>query len=1089
MRNRVLALVCLLALVVSPVFADDAPKAEQKPKPAPKAPSPLEQAVGRQAWRSIGPANMGGRITSLAIYERTPRIWYAATASGGLLKTVDNGITFEHQFDRESVVSIGDVAVCQQDPDLVWVGTGEANPRNSVSWGNGVYKSTDGGKTWSHMGLKDSFQISSVRIHPTNPNVVYVGALGRLWGPNEERGLFKTTDGGKTWSKIHFVNEKTGVIDVQMSPADPDTLLVATYERQRDMFCTNDPKTKWGAGSALYRTTDGGKTFERITGGLPTGMLGRIGIDFWRKDPNHVYMVLESEKIGLEPDNAAFMGVNGADADVGARLTAVTKGGPAAKADLRKDDIIVAVDGKTVQSWRGLISMLRKRVAGDKITVEISRERKGMEIEMALGSRPKPRAAANQPNRMGLRPPRSPFGAFLGGQQPNLQDDQGKDGHEFGGIYHSADAGRTWTRINSLNPRPMYFSEIRVDPSNRDRLWVLGIRLWRSKDGGKTFTPDGHPGSVHVDHHALWIDPEDSEHLILGNDGGVYISYDGGSHYDHLNHVAIGQFYDVGVGPRRDYRVYGGLQDNGSWGGPSRVAHGSGPRNEDWIRISGGDGFRVRVDPEDPDQLYFESQNGNVGQRHLVKGTRGSLRPRAPRGTRYRWNWYTPFILSNHNSRIVYVAGNRVFRSLDRGKGMRAISPNITATKRGSATALAESAFDAEVLYVGTDDGAVWMTKNGGHTWSDLYAPPSVSKPEPRPEAKPEPIAEESDGDADADAKESDAPQKEAKGKSAAKKARKGRQRGRKPRAPKGPPLGEVQGDRRYVSWIETSRHKRGRVYIVFDAHRSDDDRALVFVSEDEGVSWRNLSDGIPAAAGTTRVLREDIKNENVLWLGTEFGAYVSIDRGATWTSLKSNLPTVAVHQFAQHETSGEIVAGTHGRSLWVLDATTIRQLGSKTLTADLHLYRPNTAVQWRPTPSRGRTRSFVGQNPPTGARIHYSLAKKIGKVEIRILKQDGTEVRTLEGPGEAGLHEVVWDLRAKPAPRRRFGRRIGADTYKVQLVVGNTTKEQPLVIAADPTSPDAGWMTYQDEADEAAAVKAEDRVKRHLPRSEGRDE
>ncbi len=1087
MRIRTLVVLALVALVVTPVFAEDAPRAPAKPKAGSEAKAPVPtlppKAIEALRWRSIGPANMGGRITALAIYEKKPTTWWAATASGGLLKTTNGGITFEHQFDREAVVSIGDVAVCQTDPNLLWIGTGECNPRNSVSWGDGVYKSTDGGKSWKHMGLQRSFQISSVRIHPENPDIVYVGALGRLWGPNAQRGLFKTIDGGKTWSKIHFVDDKTGVIDVQMSPADPDTLLVATYERQRDMFCTNDPATKWGAGSALYRTTDGGTTFTRVTKGLPTCKLGRIGIDFWRKDPKHVFMVLESEKIGLEPPNAAFMGVNGQDADVGARLTSVTKKGPSDKAGLRKDDIVVAVDGKTIHSWKEMIKILRKHVAGDKITLEISRDRKGMEIELELGTRTKPKQAANQPNRMGVRAPRSPFGAFLGGQQPDLQDDQGKDGHEYGGIYHSEDGGESWARINSLNPRPMYFSEIRVDPSDRARLWVLGIRLWTSKDGGKTFKPDGHGRGVHVDHHALWIDPSDGQHVILGNDGGMYESFDGGKNYDHFNHVAIGQFYDVGVGPRRDYRVYGGLQDNGSWGGPSRVAHGSGPRNEDWIRVGSGDGFRVRVDPEDPDQIYFESQNGNVGRRHLVKGSRGSLRPRPPKGTRYRWNWYTPFILSNHNSRIVYVAGNRVFRSLDRGKGMRAISPDIAATKRGSATSLAESHFDSSVLYVGTDDGGFWMTKNGGHTWTDLYAAPEAPRPEEKPEAKPGPIAEQSDGDADADAKESDATPPKAKAK--VKKNAKSKKQAK----PKGPSLREAQPDRRYVSWIEPSRHKAGRVYAVFDAHRSDDDRALVFASEDEGASWTSIAATLPAAAGTTRVLREDLRNPNVLYLGTEFGAYVTIDRGASWTSLKTNLPTVAVHQFAQHPTSGEIVAGTHGRSLWVLDVTTLRQMSKDTLAADMHLYRPNAAVQWRPSLSRGRTRSFVGENPPTGARIHYSLAKKAAKVEIRILEPDGTEIQTLEGKGDAGMHEVVWNLRAKPAPRRRFGRRMGAGTYKVQLVVGNTTKEQPLVIEEDPTSPDAGWMTYQDEADEAAAAKAKAKRARHLPQSEGRDE
>ncbi len=1097
MRHALLLILCL-ALLVLPAdpaaWADEAAGVETKAA-AGKAPAPSLPFghVKPLAWRSIGPAGMGGRISALAIYEKDPTRWWAATASGGLLKTEDNGITFTHQFDHEAVVSIGDVAVCQADPNILWVGTGEGNPRNSVSWGNGVYKSVDGGATWKHMGLPKTFQISSVRIHPTNPDVVYVGALGRLWGPNPERGLFKTVDGGKSWKKIHYIDAKTGVIDVQMHPTDPETLLVATYERERDLYCTNDPAKKWGKGSGLFKTTDGGTTFKKLTEGLPSGTLGRIGIDYWRKDPSHIYVVLESDKLGLAPANAAFMGVNGENADAGARLTRVTKGGPAAKAGFKKGDIVLAVDGRTVHSWTELVSVLRKHVAGDKITLEISRERKGVEIELALGKRPKPKPRRGQ--ELNPRAPRGPFGAFLGGQQPNLQDAQGKDGHEYGGIYHSADGGETWARINSLNPRPMYFSEIRVDPSDRAKLWVLGIRLWRSKDAGKTFTPDGHPGSVHVDHHALWIDPDNGKHLILGNDGGMYVSYDGGGKYDHLNHLAIGQFYDVGVGPRRDYRVYGGLQDNGSWGGPSRTARGSGPTNEDWIRIGGGDGFRVRVDPEDPEQIYFESQNGNVGQRHLGSGARGMMRPRPPKGERYRFNWYTPYILSHHNSRIYYTAGNRVFRSLNRGRGLRAISPDITVGKRGSATALAESPRDANELYVGTDDGGLWTSRDGGHTWLDLYAPPAAAEPQGQrpPQAVPTSENESSDGDGASDAKEPDTDRKDTPKKPAAKTTPAGKQRAspKKPAASKSPgrALGSAQPDRRYVSWIEPSRHAKGRVYVVFDGHRSDDDRAHVYVSEDRGDHWRSLVGDLPAGAGTTRVLREDLHKENVLYLGTEFGAWVTIDGGVTWTSLNTNLPTVAVHQFAQHPSSGDLVAGTHGRSLWVLDVTTLRQMDAKSLAADVFLYRPAPAVQWRPAPSRARSRSFVGTNPPTGAQLVYTLKKKVAKAEVQIRSPDGTVLRTLTAKPEAGLHVLAWDLRTAGKGRRRFGRRVGAGTYKAVLVIGEQTWSQDVVVEADPNQTSSVWMAFEDEADEARAAKAESRAARHRSPAVGRDE
>jgi len=673
-------------------------------------------------WRCIGPANMGGRITDLAVYEADANIWWAATASGGLLKTTNNGVTFEHQFDHENTVSIGDIAVAQSNPNIVWVGTGENNPRNSVSWGDGVYKSTDGGKTWTHMGLKDSFQIGRIVIHRQDPNTVYVGALGRLWGENEQRGLYKTTDGGETWKRILYVDELTGVIDVAMHPQDPQTLLVATYERRRDEFDSNDPKKKNGPGSGVYRTTDGGETFTRITTGLPEGNLGRIGLDHYRKDPAIVYAVIESEKTGQEPENAPYIGIRGEDADVGARLTEITEDGPADEAGLQVGDIVIGLEETTVHSYDDLLKVIRRHLAGDTVQLEVSRDRKSVLIELTFANRPGEEEDAEDqpsPRRQRQRQRRSPFSSGLGGQRENLQDQQGPKGHQFGGLYRSSDGGETWTRINSVNPRPMYFSQIRIDPSDAAHIYVLGIALYRSEDGGEIFTADGGRGT-HVDHHAMWIDPADGRHMILGNDGGIYVTYDRMENWDHLNHVAIGQFYHVGVSPRRDYMVYGGLQDNGSWGGPNLVRSGSGPVNADWRFIGGGDGFICRVDPDDPDQVYFAGQNGGLGRFNLRTGERGSMRPRAPRGTRYRFNWKTPYILSRHNSGIYYTAGNFVFRSLKRGEGLKAISPEITNTDEGSATALAECPFDADVLYVGTDDGALWRTRDGGHEWTRL---------------------------------------------------------------------------------------------------------------------------------------------------------------------------------------------------------------------------------------------------------------------------------------------------------------------------------------------------------------------------------
>ena len=1161
-------------------------------------------------WRSIGPANMGGRITDLAVYEADPSVWWAATASGGLLKTTNNGITFDHQFDHEATVSIGAVAVAPTDQNIVWVGTGEANPRNSVSWGDGVYKSTDGGETWTNMGLKGSFQIGRIAIHPEDPAIVYVGALGRLWGPNEERGLFKTIDGGETWEKVLYVDEHTGVIDVRMQPGEPDTLLVATWERGRDGFDTNDPATKWGPGSAIYRTTDGGATFEKSIDGLPEGMLGRIGLDWYRADPDVVYAIVESDRIGEAPENAAYMGIRGGNADVGARLSEVTEDGPAAEAGFEAGDIVIRVEEKIVHSYQDLVDQIRRHLDGETVEMEVSRERESVILEVTFGPRPgaeedpeeDPEEDEEAARKRRLRS--SPFTSMLGGQRENVQDQQGPDGHHYGGVFRSADEGRTWERINSVNPRPMYFSEVRVDPSDEEHLAVLGVSLYKSSDGGETFERDGGRG-VHPDHHAMWIDPDDGRHIILGNDGGIYVTYDRMEHWDHLNHVAIGQFYHVTVGPKASYSVYGGLQDNGTWGGPGRVRNGSGPINEDWLRIGGGDGFVCRVDEEDPDQIYFESQNGGMGRRNLRTGDRGSVRPRAPRGTRYRFNWKTPFILSHHNSRVHYAAGNHVFRSMNRGRKQKAISPEITNTDRGSATALAESRHDPDVLYVGTDDGALWMTKNGGHDWIDLFDPPAEteaddapgdgevetevapdepaeagaapaaegeSKAEGETEAEPEADAEvgaesvaEAEGEPEAepetDVESASEPEAEPeavptddpvtgswKGKARSERmsADRGdftlslrlaadgtvtgrlksefaggaiepgtfdRAKGRiafeahgerftmsyhvrisgdrmtgsvemgeffsmeldatrvsedVPAEPEEPPaedpwewspIDELLPGPRWVSSIETSRAEEGRVYVTFDGHRSDDDEPYVFVSEDFGRRWRSLRGDLPEGAGPVRVVREDLTDAAILYLGTEFAAWVSVDRGVTWNSLNTNLPTVAIHEIAQHPTCGEIVAATHGRSLWVLDVTPLRQMAKLDVAAGHHLFRPNDVRYWRSMPSRGGSSPrFVGQNPPAGAEIFYCLGDGARVISLRVTDPAGRTIRELEAESGEGMHRVSWNLRRRSVRtgRQRGGPRIAPGTYTVILDVNDEELKQPLTVAGDPEYPDA---------------------------------
>lgn len=1014
------------------------------PSPAPGIPADWIKSL---SWRSIGPASMGGRIVALSVYEADPSTYWVATASGGLLKTTNNGVTFEHQFDHENTVSIGDVCVAPSDRNIVWVGTGENNPRNSVSYGDGVYKSVDSGKTWKHMGLKETFQTGKIVIHPKNPDIVYVGALGRLYGPNKERGLYKTTDGGKSWEQVLFVDENTGVIDIRMNPKDPETLLVATWTRRRDEYDSfrgepapngdaYGPVVQFGPGSGIYKTTDGFKTHKKLKTGLPTVEMGRIGLDYYQKDPKTVLAIIDTKQIGMgPPPPSVYLGIQGGNDKDGVKLAVVAENSPAAKAGLKAGDVIVKGDGKELKTYFQLLDLLRRHKASDKVTFDVRRDKETKSFTVTLARRPDeapgrpmpassdfrledamgsvrvaevaPKGLAEQAglkvgdviqeidgkkvksrrelfevlsqhnpgdkvkvkvlrgketkeltltvgrgSRIGRGGPpdtRRPYSSYLGGQRPNVQDEQGPEGFQYGGVYKSTDDGETWTRINSVNPRPMYFSQVRVDPSDDQHVYVLGIEMYQSHDGGKSFKPEGNKG-LHPDQHALWINPKDGRHLVIGCDGGFYVSYDRSASWRYLNSMAIGQFYHVAVDTRRPYRAYGGLQDNGSWGGPTHTLDGQGPINSDWIMVAGGDGFVCQVDHSDPNIVYFESQDGHMGRRDLRNGSSRIIRPRQERGQApYRFNWNTPFILSRHNPRIFYAGGNYVFRSVERGDDLRIVSEEITRTKRGSATALAESPRSAEVLWAGTDDGNLWVMRDG--KWTNVAD--RVGLPGPR-----------------------------------------------------------------WVASIEPSRAVEGRAYVAFDAHRSNDDQPYVYVTEDYGKTWKSLRANLPV--GSSRVLREDVFNPNVLYLGTEFAVWVSLDRGGSWTKLNSNLPTVAVHELAQHPATGEIVAATHGRSLWVLDATPLRQMSAQTVKAAAMLYRPATAVRWHREPPRGTpygagSSRFAGENPPSGAQVYYSLTKKAKKVQVRIVDFMGKTIREIPAKGDVGLHRLSWDLSGAP--------------------------------------------------------------------------
>jgi photosystem II stability/assembly factor-like uncharacterized protein len=993
-------------------------------------------------WRNIGPANMGGRITAISVFEADPSTYWIATASGGLVKTTNNGVTFEHQFDKEATVSIGDVCVAPSDRNVVWVGTGENNPRNSVSFGDGIYKSTDGGKSWKNMGLKRSFQIGKILIHPTNPDIVYVGALGRLYGPNEERGLFKTTDGGKTWEKVFYVDDKTGVIDARMHPTNPDVLYVAMWERRRDEYDSwpgtgipdgydaYDPVKKWGPGAGIYKSVDGGKTFKKLTNGLPTNNMGRIGLDISRKDPSVLFAVVDCEKIGMgtPPKKAAaastaFTGFFGEDAEgeEGAKITRVIPNGPADTAGLKMDDVVKKMGDKVIKTYDDVTTVTGNAKPNDKVTLQVKRGEKLDAVELIYGERQAGKGGFGGGGGGGFGGPGGatgtrPYHANYGGQAANIQDQQGPDSFEYGGVFKSTDGGESWKRVNSVNPRPMYFSQVRIDPSDDKYVYVLGVSLSVSRDGGRTFQPSQR--GIHADQHALWIDPRDGRHQIIGTDGGFYVTYDRGQNWDHINHLALGQFYHVAVCTKKPYWVYGGLQDNGCWGVPSMSLRGGGPINEDVVSLNGGDGYVCRVDPNDPDQVYAESQNGGMVRYNLRTGEKASIKPQSPPGgPRYRFNWNTPYILSAANSQILYSGGNYVFKSVKKGDNPSVISPEITRTKHGSATALAESPRNPDVLWAGTDDGYLWVTKNGGKDWTNITEKIGLKQPT-------------------------------------------------------------------WVATIEASRFAEGRAYVAFDAHRIDDDNPYVYMTDDFGQTWKPITGNLPA--GSTRCLREDVKNPNLLYCGTEFALFASLDRGQSWTKINNNLPTVAVHEVAIHPTAGEIVAATHGRSLWILDVTALRQMASEKIKDEPMLYKPNTVVRWQEMPGRGRSgRRFVGENPLPGAHVFYSLPKKVAKVTLEFQDIDGKKVGELAGSTDPGLHRVTWNtsLRAEGGPGGGgmgggmgggggrfggggFGRQVPAGAYRVVLNVDGQTQSQSFTIEGDPATPRI-LTAEEDEDDE----------------------
>ena len=847
--------------------------------------------------RLIGPAVTGGRIHDVESLADDPSTIFLASASGGLWKTSNRGHTWRNVFADQPVSTFGDVAIAPSNTDIMYAGTGEQNNRQSSSWGNGVYRSDDAGETWRHLGLVETRHIGKVLVHPTDPDVVYVAALGNLWRGNEERGVYRSRDGGTNWERVLFVDEHTGAVDLVMDSRNPGTLYAATYQRLRRTWGFNGG----GPGSGIHRSTDGGDSWTELTGGIPDGDKGRIGLAISESNP----MVL----------NAL---IQHADAD----------------------------------------------------------------------------------------------------QQ---------------GTYRSEDGGATWRRASSMDPRPMYYSEIFIDPSDEDRVYVLGTSTYKSENGGTTWTEIAerptYDVGVHADQHGLWIDPNDPNHLYLVGDAGLWETYDQGVNFRKLNNFAIGQFDAIGVDNHDPYWVYGGMQDNHSWMGPSETRRWIGIINDDWMQTGFGDGMYQQVDPTSHRFVYANSNGGSYYRLDAETGDMLDIRPRAPEGEpAYRWDWASPSLVSKHDPSVVYLGGNRLFisrnrgdsfartddltRNIDRGElqlmGVYGadieISPNDGTSNFSEISVIAESPLDPQILWVGVDDGNLQVSRDGGRSWSEVS--------------------------------------------------------GNVTELPAGT----------YVSRIVGSQKGAGVAYVASDAHRDGDFDPYLFRTEDYGQTWEALVDGLPS--GSLNSLVEHPDNSDVLFVGSEHSVFVSTDAGANWAKMP-NLPTTHVDDMVIHPREKDLVLGTHGQSVWILDDTSpLAEWTTDVASAGAHVFsiQRATIFHYRKVTSYRGQAEFAGENPVSGALITYSLGDGSGEARLRVTGPSGRVVRDYLVPSEPGIHRLNWDLRNATTSEQETWRRhddprlarpidnlgpwVSPGRYTVTLQARGETSSQTVEVRGDPLMP-----------------------------------
>jgi photosystem II stability/assembly factor-like uncharacterized protein len=857
-------------------------------------------------FTNIGPTVMSGRVADVAVNPNNTSEFYVGYASGGLWYTNNNGTTFTPVLDNSPTQNIGDIAV-DWNSEIIWVGTGEKNSSRSSYAGIGMLKSTDKGKTWQNVGLLDSHHISRILINPNNTDEVIVGVIGHLYSSNEERGIFKTTDGGKTWTKSLFINENTGVIDVAVAPKNFNVMYAASWERERKTWNFDGD----GSNSAIYKSTDAGTSWTKISdkSGFPTGDgVGRIGLAVF--DENTVYALHDSQF--RRPKDT----------------------------DKKPQEGLTKEDFKTMSSDDFL------QLEAKKLNAYLKNN----------GFQEKYRAEnVKQMVRVGSVKP-SDLATYLEDANSMMFDTQ-VIGAE---VFKTTNGGKYWKKTHDnfldgvYSSYGYYFGEIRVDLQDENGIYVLGVPIVKSKDGGKTFSSIN-AENVHSDHQALWVNPKKSGHILNGNDGGLNMSYDDGENWTKLNDPAVGQFYSVYADTQKNYKVYGGLQDNGVW-----VADNNATIDKRWQQsgqnpyesIMGGDGMQVQVDERNQNIVYTGSQFGNYYRLNRENGGRKYIQPKHTLGeTPYRFNWQTPILLSKHNQDILYLGGNKLHRSLNQGDDWETISDDLTTGGKkgnvayGTLSSISESPFQFGLIYAGSDDGYLHVTKNGGGSWTRI----SDNLPQ-----------------------------------------------------------------NLWVSRVIASSHKKERVYVTLNGYRFDDFTPYIYMSDDYGETWEDIGESIPTSA--VNVIKEDPANENILYVGTDNGLYISFDKGASWNVFSKNLPNVAVHDLVIQSTAKHLIVGTHGRSLYKADIAPLQKMDASILEKPFHIFAIDNI---RKSNNWGRSWSqWREPNTPEITIPFYANATK--KVTAAIYYKE-VLVNSISATADKGYNEMLFDVSFSEKGKKAF--------------------------------------------------------------------